>query len=204
MFDGLKQAEKEKIISGFSSPKRFKKGEVIYCAECFENAIGFVVNGKAVAVCDNDSGLHMKSFESGACFGAAAVFGGNGKYISTIIADTDIEVLFITESELHKMFLLFPETALNYINFLSEKVRFLNKKLSLLSCTSAEDTVLKYLSSSADKDGYAQPPKSMTLLSKMLGLGRASLYRSFDNLEAQGIIVRENNRIKVIKNEKNS
>ena len=44
----------------------------------------------------------------------------------------------------------------------------------------------------------------MTLLAKTLGLGRATLYRSLDNLERDGIILRENNNIKVIKNEKNS
>ena len=203
LFEGLSKAEYQKIIKDFSLPKKFKKDEIIYSAENFENAIGFILNGSAFALCDNNSNVHIKTFESGSCFGAAAVFGGD-RYVSTVIAKTDIEVLFITEEQLKKIFLEYPKTSLNYINFLSEKVRFLNKKLSLLSCGSAEDTVLKYLSSSADSEGYAQIPKSMTLLSKMLGLGRASLYRSLDTLESQGIIIRENNRIKVIKNEKNS
>lgn len=203
MFEGLSATEREKIIKDFSLPKSFKKDEIIYSAENFENAIGFILKGSAFALCDNNSAVHIKTFESGSCFGAAAVFGGD-RYVSTVIAKSDIEVLFITEEQLKKMFFEYPLTSLNYINFLSEKVRFLNKKLSLLSCGSAEDTVLKYLSSSADSEGYAQIPKSMTLLSKMLGLGRASLYRSLDTLESQGIIIRENNKIKVIKNEKNS
>ena len=204
LLEGLKEEEKENIKAEFSKCKRFKKGEIIYSAQNFENAIGFIVSGKACAVCDNDSGLDMKTFEKGSCFGAAAVFGGADKYVSTIVANTDIEVLFITETQLEKMFLLYPKTSLNYINFLSETVRFLNKKLSLLSCSSGDDTVLKYLSSSIDIDGYSQHPKSMTLLSKMLGIGRASLYRSLDSLEEKGHIIRENNKIKVIKNEKNS
>jgi len=203
LFEGLSVAEKEKIIKGFSHSKFFKKDEIIYSAEHFENAIGFIVKGSAFALCDNNSDVHIKTFESGSCFGAAAVFGGE-RYVSTVVAKTDIEVMFITEEQLKKIFLEYPVTSLNYIKFLSEKVRFLNKKMSLLSCQNAEDTVMKYLTSSADSDGYAQLPKSMTLLSKMLGLGRASLYRSLDTLERGGNIVRENNRIKVIKNEKNS
>ena len=59
-----------------------------------------------------------------------------------------------------------------------------------------------YLASAADKDGCASIPKSMTMLSRMLGLGRASLYRSLDSLEKSGHIIRENNIIKVINNEK--
>jgi predicted transcriptional regulator len=81
-------------------------------------------------------------------------------------------------------------------------VRFLNKKLSVLSCSNAEDTVLKYLSSVTDGENYALIPKNMTLLSKMLGIGRATLYRTLDNLETSGRILRENNKIKVINNEK--
>ena len=83
-------------------------------------------------------------------------------------------------------------------------MRFLNKKLSVISCSNAEDTVLKYLLSVCDSDNNAKIPKSMTLLAKTLGLGRATLYRSLESLEKDGLILRENNNIKVIKNEKNS
>ena len=37
----------------------------------------------------------------------------------------------------------------------------------------------------------------MTVLSRMLGIGRASLYRSLDALENAGMISRENNSIRV-------
>ena len=72
----------------------------------------------------------------------------------------------------------------------------------MLSCINAEDTVLKYFVSVADSTGRAEIPKNMTKLSKMLGLGRATLYRCFDSLEKGGYIIRENNYVKVIKNEK--
>lgn len=203
LFEGLTETEKKKILNSFEKPVAFKKGDVIYSAESFPNAIGFVVSGKAFAVTNNSHSLHMNSFENGACFGAAAIFGGD-KYVSTIVAETDIEVLFITENELKKIFINYPVTSINYITFLSERVRFLNKKLGLIASGSAEDTVFKYLSSSANSENYARIPKSMTLLAKMLGIGRATLYRCLDTLEQNGSILRENNKIKVIKNEKNS
>ena len=143
----------------------------------------------------------MKSFESGSVFGAAAVFGGE-KYVSKIIAETNTTILFITEHQLKEVFIEYPQTSLNYISFLSEKIRFLNSKLSVISCGSAEDTVYRYLSGVTDSENYARLPESMTLLAKMLGLGRASLYRSLDALEQSGMIMRENNKLKVIKNEK--
>lgn len=198
LLDGFSEEEQNEIIGTFNNPINFKKGDVIYSTDVFSNSLGYIISGKAFAVNNNGQGVFMKTFEKGSCFGAAAVFGGVEKYVSTIIAKTDTEVLFISEDNLKEIFKRKPETAINYISFLSDKVRFLNKKLSVLSCHSAEETVYNYLSSVADSDGYAIIPKNMTLFSKTLGIGRATLYRSFTSLEESGKILRENNRIKVI------
>ena len=202
LLKGLSETDCAEIISNFSKPKSFKKGEIIYSAHQFPTAIGFIVNGEAIAVANNGDGIFMNTFENSMCFGVAAIFGGGEDYVSTVIAKTDVEVIFVTEDELKTIFLKYPITSLNYIEFLSNKVRFLNKKLGFLSCTAAEDTVFKYLTSVADDEGFAQTPKSMTLLSKMLGLSRATLYRCLDTLTENKKILRENNKIKVIKNEK--
>lgn len=204
LFKGLTDSEKQKIISQLPSASYFENGTVIYSNEHFPNAIGFMISGKAFAVTNNDNKLYMQTFEKGTCFGAAAIFSGDKKYVSTITAKTDAEIIFITEQKLKEMFREYPVTAINYIAFLTEKIRFLNRKVGLLSCSSAEDTLFKYLSSVTDKSGIAKLPKSMTLLANMLAMGRATLYRALDSLEANGYIIKENNLIKVIKNEKNS
>lgn len=198
LFNGLTVTDAEKAISLVQAPKHFKKGDVIYSAESFSHAIGYILSGKAVAVANNGSLLHMNTFEKGACFGVAAVFGNETDYVSSVIAKSECEILFITEEELEKIFSLFPVCSINYIKFLSERIRFLNKKLDMLSRPCAEDTVYNYLSSSKDADGIAKIPKSMTLVAKTLGIGRATLYRSLDALENKGKILRENNYIKVI------
>lgn len=203
LFKGIEEQEKYKIADSFSKTISYKKGEIIYSADDFPDAIGFVVKGKAFALSSGE-GLHMNSFGVGTCFGAAAIFGGDDTYVSTIIAEADTEILFISEQELRDMFIKYPQTSFNYISFLSDKIRFLNKKIELVSSNRGEETVYKYLKSSHDSEGYALIPKSMTLLAKMLGLSRATLYRCLDSLEANNKILRENNKIKVIKNEKNS
>lgn len=203
MLDGLTTDEKKEALSLLDSTWHFQKGDVIYSADNFKNALGVIITGTAFALNSGDSELYMKTFSPGSFFGAAAVFGGNEKYVSTIIAKTDVDVLFLEESKLSEIFTKFPKTAINYITFLTDKIRFLNTKLSLLSCPTAEDTLFEYFKSTADKDGNATLPKSMTLLSRMLGVSRASLYRCIDTLIDSGKIQRENNIIKVIKNEKN-
>ena len=193
----LTDCEKESVKSFLSPSVKFKKGEIIYSADNFKNAIGFIFKGKAFAVTNNKQELYMKTFEKGSAFGAAAVFGGGEKYVSSIIAKTDTEVLFINEVTLREIFIKIPKASLNYITFLSDKIRFLNTKLNMLSSKESQDTVYNYLVSSADNNGFVNYPSSMTLLAKMLGLSRATLYRSLDTLVENGKILRENNIIKV-------
>ena len=120
LLDGLTECERKIIISDFPASVNFKKGEVIYSADKFSNSLGFICSGKAFAVTNNGQGVFMKSFESGTCFGAAAIFGSGEKYVSTVIAKTDTTVLFINEELLNKIFLNYPKTAVNYISFLSD------------------------------------------------------------------------------------
>lgn len=198
LFKGLKEKEIKEIISFLDSPIHFNKGDTIYSADKFEKALGYIIKGKASAKSDNADGFFMKSFPKGSVFGAAAVFGNSDTYVSHIVANTNTEVLFIDEITLKTIFEQYPETSINYINFLSDKIRFLNKKLQMISCTNAEDAVYKYLIDNMDSDKSVKIPVSFTLLAKMLGLSRATLYRGFDALEQKGKIKREKNIIKVI------
>ncbi len=202
LLKNLSDEEKHKIISNFSSPVSFKKGETVYGSHKFKNAVGYIIKGSAVASSDNQNQTHLKTFSKGMSFGVAALFGGDEFYISKITAKSDLEVLFVTEDELKALFTKYPQTAINYITFLSEKVRFLNKKLNVISCSGTENTVFKYLTSLADQNGEINNFKNMTLVSKTLGISRASLYRALSDLENSGCIIKENNYIKVIHYEK--
>lgn len=202
LLKNLKSDSIGEIVKLLPPPQSFKKGDTIYSDTVFNNALGFIIKGTAFAVSNNQNKVMLKIFEKGMCFGAAALFGGNDTYVSTVTAKTDCEILFLSEATLKVIFEKYPQTAINYITFLSDKVRFLNNKLCVISCMSAEDTLYTYFSSVADSNGYALIPKNMTRFAKMLGLSRATLYRALDILLKNGSILKENNTIKVIKNEK--
>ena len=198
LFDGLDDHQKKHIVNSLPKPESFKKGDVIYDGITFLTAIGFIVSGSVSAVDGGNGEVVMKNFSGGQCFGAAAVFGSGNSYVSLVRALSDTKIIFISEELLRQIFELYPITAINYIKFLSEKVRFLNNKLSVIACQTAEDSLYRYLSTSAtDDNGYAVIPRSMTLLAKLTGLSRASLYRSLATLEQRGLITRENNHIRV-------
>lgn len=202
LLGGLEDSQIKDVLSHFPEAKKFNSGEIIYSSDNFLHCLALVVSGTVIAVTDNAQRVVMRKFSAGMCFGAAAVFGSKDSYVSNVLAESDCEIIFIDEEILKSVFHKYPQTAVNYIAFLSGRIRFLNEKLSLFSCHSTEDTLYRYLSSSLDSDGYAVLPRSMTMLSKMLGIGRASLYRNLDSLEKNGLIERKNNKIKVTENEK--
>lgn len=202
IFSDLDNESINNITLTFPKAQTFKKGEIIYSADTFKNAIGFVISGSVVAVANNHNEVLLKNFTQNMCFGVAAIFGGGDNYVSTITAKTNCEILFLSEEHLKAIFNKYPQVAINYIRFISDKIRFLNEKLRVISCMSAEDTLMTYFSSVADADGYANIPDNMTRFAKTLGLSRATLYRALDILEKNGSILKENNKLKVIKNEK--
>lgn len=204
LFDDLTDKQIKSILSGFDQAREFSKNDIIYSSEHYSDAIGYIIDGSAFASTDNDNGVVMRRFSAGMCFGAAAVFGNENPYVSKIIAESRCKIQFVTEKQLREIFKAYPQAAINYISFLSSRVRFLNGKLKILSCDSAQESLLKYLISSSNEDNILVIPKNMTMLAKMLGISRASLYRSFDGLESAGLISREKNIIRVKNYEKNS
>jgi len=94
---------------------------------------------------------------------------------------------------LEKLFLLYPTSARNYIAFLSSKIRYLNRKIAELSMHGADARLLGYMKAHAGERGEVDMPKSMSLLASTLGIGRSSLYRALEKLEADGYISKKEN-----------
>ena len=62
----------------------------------------------------------------------------------------------------------------------------------------SDERLDKYLIDNMDSKKSVKIPVSFTLLAKMLGLSRATLYRGLDTLEQKNKIKRDKNIIKVI------
>ena len=95
------------------------------------------------------------------------------------------------------LFLKEPTISLNYIRLLSEKIRFLNKRLSDFTSGSVEERLYLFLKKAANEEGAVKT--SMTLLAKNIGVGRTSLYRALTALEEQSLITKDKNTIYIAK-----
>ena len=88
--------------------------------------------------------------------------------------------------------------ALNYMAFLTDRVRFLNSRIAVYTSQGASGKLYSWLCANGDGDG-ALPKLSMTKLAAALNMGRTSLYRAFDELEKQNLLVRKDGKVRVIR-----
>ena len=88
----------------------------------------------------------------------------------------------------------------SYISFLSERIKFLNRKILYYTAGSAERRLALYLTSFPSDT--VTPDLPMNALADLLDIGRASLYRAFDRLSEDGFITRDQNTVIIIDREK--
>ena len=84
---------------------------------------------------------------------------------------------------------------MNYIKLLAKKIGFLNKKISAYTAKTTDNKLYTYLLQLPRNDNKLVLSTDFSAIAKMLGIGRASLYRAFDKLEKDGLIIKKNKEI---------
>lgn len=170
--------------------ERFPKGAVIYDETHFRHCLGIILTGEVRVDKLTPEGKRMKMsvLLPGECFGAAAMFQERDRYATVLTAEKTAEILFLPEElilwAMHRNFTITE----NYIRYLSNRIWFLNEKISSLTAGSADQRLAMFLVEHCDADGVLST--SMTDLSRQLNIGRASLYRALESLEEKGMIIR--------------
>lgn len=194
LFQGAEELLHEAQSLGVS---RFSRGDTICDPATAGRALGIVLEGRAEAVAPTREKAVLAVFGPGGTFGAAALFGGDG-YVSRIRAVTACAVVLLPEELLRQWFQRCPQMAVNYIGFLSSRVRFLNGKIAIFTQDSAQHRLYRWLRANCDEWGRLPEKLSMTKLAGTLSMGRTSLYRAMEELEEAKLIVRDGKRIEVI------
>lgn len=196
LFEGLDEAALCAIEQRLEAPVTYRRGQVVYNTHTFRRAVGLIVRG---AVTVRSSGeVIINHLHAGEIFGVAALFDQEQEtYVTEILADEDTAVRFIPQELMSRLLADFPPIAERYIRFLSDRVRFLNRKLSALTIGNTENRLYHYLLSHQDERGTIRLPDTMTELAKALNMGRSSLYRALDTLVREGILVKEDKTYRI-------
>ena len=140
------------------------------------------------------SDLLLRILHAGDTFGVATLFGNTKEAtITKIIAAEPCEAICMQESAVRELILCDSALAMRYIDFLADRIRFLNDRITCLGANTAEDKVCSWLAHQLPRDGRDVRftlPMSYIRLADALGLGRASLYRALDELERRGLLSR--------------
>lgn len=170
------------------SAERYPAGAVIYSRDEFRRAMGVVLSGRLAVLKGKD--LLLNTLGPGDCFGVAALFCPAEDYVTTVKANGPATLVFLDHQWLTGLFRRVPQTAVAYIAFLSQRIRFLNRKIDSFTAPTAQEAVYRQIEETA-KEGKAEISGGYSQLARTLNIGRASLYRALDALEEQGRIRRE-------------
>ena len=174
----------------------FEDGDIILSRNDNAHKAGIFLSGEAVATTSNDSkNALLRFFKAGDFLGIANLF-TNERYVSSIRAKKKCRVFFFTEEAIRELLETDKTFLYNYLGFLSGRICYLNHKIRYLTAGSAERRLALYLSSFESET--VELDASLSSLSELLDIGRASLYRAFDTLIADGYIQKEGRTIRLL------
>ena len=128
-------------------------------------------------------------------FGIANLF-SDEPYVSEIRAHGACRVFMISEEAIRHLLENDSAFLYRYLAFLSGRIRFLNRKIGYLTAGSAERRLALYLVS-LGRDSV-RLDASISSLSELLDVGRASLYRAFDRLTEDGFLIKDGRNLTLL------
>ena len=148
---------------------------------------------------DQEKNVILRTLEPGEVCGAASLFLDSPSPISRIEAAERSTVLLFDAHTVRELLNRDPRFLDAYLAFLAGRVQFLNRKIRCYTAGSAERRLALWLAS--EPHSTIRLPDSISALADTLDIGRASLYRSLDKFEAEGLITRRGREITVISQE---
>jgi len=176
-----------KLAAGLTA-ERYPAGAVIYTRTQFRRAMGVVLSGRLSVLKGQE--LLLTTLGPGGCFGVAALFCPAEDYVTTVRAREPSVLVFLSDQWLTELFRAYPKTSVAYIAFLSQRIRFLNRKIDSFTAPTVQESLYRHLVAAA-RDGRVEVAGGYSQLARALNMGRASLYRALDALEGEGRIRRE-------------
>lgn len=170
--------------------RTFAKGEMIFSGGISAASMCLLLKGRARVTRGN---AILSVLESGELFGAVTLFGGGHQRSTDITALTGCRAVFFPREPVEKLMETNSRMALDYIEYLSERIFYLTDKIEAYTAGSVESKLTGYLLKNAVADAQGRlcaDIGNISALAQLLGAGRASLYRALDKLEGEQAIVR--------------
>lgn len=182
-----------RVLNAYGQSVSYSKNDVVFSKGNYSPVICIIIKGEARVSKGETVISHLKD---GEVFGAAFLYNQSYEFENTVTALTPLKVVIIEKSGIDELIKCDSSISFNYISYLSERIGFLNDKIEGYTKPNAEEKLMLYLKKNADiNNGKCEISVSMTELSRVLQISRASLYRVIETLENQGKICRDGKKI---------
>ena len=202
LFKGLGPQELIKLTNEYMSVRVCEKNEIIISENNYTRALGIIIKGSAtVKKHSGETEVLMSILKKGDIFGMATLFFEEENYLTEIKANEKVTIAVFSKENVRNMLLIYPQVNENYITILSEKIHFLNNKISTYTRAESIRKVAFFIIQNKDENKMQVTlPYSITKVADALGVGRASVYRAFETLENENIISRDGKKITILDN----
>ncbi len=186
LFDNISKKQLEKVYSN-SITTHYQKGETIFDTTDRPKYINLLLEGE-VNICDYDENGNRKIInvikKKGDIFGEIFLFIDAPYYEHCAEAARASKVLKIPKKVVYEN----AGLMLNLTSIFASKAYFLNKKVSLLSCSTLREKILLYINQNKDKNGIFYLSQTKDELADFLNVARPSLSREMIKMKKDGII----------------
>ncbi len=188
--------DKKRLLQIFAEEggevRSFSAGELLLSPDTTEKTAGLLLQGKAVIHTPDPSKKTLLRFLGAEePFGIANLF-TKEPFVSVIRAHGNCRVFFLPEAAIRRLLEEDHQFLYHYLEFLSGRIHYLNRKIGYLTAGSPERRLALYLYSLGKKE--FRLTDSISALSDLLNVSRASLYRAFDHLQRDGVLQKDGRR----------
>ena len=181
--------------------KAIEAGKIIFSENSGSRPVLCVLASGSLLVFREHNGVRvlLNEIKAPDVVGAASLFCGEYLYSTTVQAKKRCQVLLLQQSQMDELVRKDGDFAVNYITFLSDKIRFLNNRIASFTSGSALSRLAGYL---LGREENGTCSVSRTKLASELDIGRASLYRAMDTLTQSGAISTDGKSIIILDRDK--
>ena len=198
IFSMAKEENLKQIIQeGCCKAVRYTRGEFILSPAICDRKIIIVISGSAdVYSSPKGEGVMLTRLNEGSMSGVSNLF-ADANFESYVVAHEKSEILEIHVSGIRYLIETDRNFTYGYINFLSDRICYLNKKIKYITAQTPEGALAKYLDSVSEFDSFSLP-LPMNSIADILNIGRASLYRAMEKLSDSGHIKRDGRNVIIL------
>lgn len=185
--------------------RRFDKNELVVQSgdECSNLILVLAGSVKGEMADYTGKTIKIEDIEAPRPLAAAFLFGQKNKFPVTVIANNEVELLYIHRSEFLKILQKDQRILTNYLNSISSRAQFLSQRIKFLSFKTIRQKIAHYLLELAgDRLAVVELPLSQAQLAEFFGVTRPALARAMGELDQEGYVEVQRRTVRILDKQK--